>query len=623
MFNERRRMASNGARSPQVPYFDLGSTADMAGTVRRVLCVAEKPSVAKAIANILGSGRHVTSRAGVDKYCRNFDFLYRLPTHGDVNMTMTSVRGHLTDSYFPESFKSWRSAPPMRLFSAPVYTRISSDAAAICRNLEAEARNAQMLMIWTDCDREGEHIGSEIVEAVRKVNRSIIVRRARFSTLIPNQIRAAARDAAELDWLAAAAVEARIELDLRVGAAFTRLQTLGLQDEASVAPALLSGDGKSRVISYGPCQFPTLGFVVERYERVERFVPEPFWALIVHHRPAALPRTSKDIAFAWDRGHLFDHSVALTLHNMCTQANQATVQSIISKPTRKWKPYPLTTVDLQKACSRLFGMSPRNALAVAEKLYNQGLLSYPRTETDQFDPNFDFSSLIDKQKSDGQWGAYAAALGQGAFERPRNGRKNDEAHPPIHPTMHANSLSGEEKKVYDYVTRRFLASCSKDAIGQNTTVRINVAGEGFKASALVVLQRNYLDVFLYDKWESSASFPAGAYEQDMRFNPSSIEMKEGETQRPRYLTEADLVGLMDTHGIGTDATIADHIAKVIEREYVFKRQEGRGAPVLVPSTLGIGLVEGYNRIDLEKSLSKPYLRAEVSSLIRLDAFQLT
>lgn len=92
--------------------------------------------------------------------------------------------------------------------------------------------------------------------------------------------------------------------------------------------------------------------------------------------------------------------------------------------------------------------------------------------------------------------------------------------------------------------------------------------------------------------------------------PSACELKEGSTTRPNLLTEADLVGLMDKNGIGTDATIAEHIAKIIDREYVLTRQEGK-TKYLVPSTLGIGLVEGFNSIGFDRSLSKPHLRREV------------
>lgn len=140
-------------------------------------------------------------------------------------------------------------------------------------------------------------------------------------------------------------------------------------------------------------------------------------------------------------------------------------------------------------------------------------------------------------------------------------------------------------------------------------------------------QRNYLEVFPYEKWEG---MHLPQFQVNETFIPSVCEMKEGKTSAPSLLTEADLVSIMDKNGIGTDwhhatydcanlvslntagtdATIAEHISKIIDREYVMRQKQG-GKDYLVPSTLGIGLVEGYNRIGFDKSLSKPHLRAEV------------
>jgi DNA topoisomerase-3 len=177
-----------------------------------------------------------------------------------------------------------------------------------------------------------------------------------------------------------------------------------------------------------------------------------------------------------------------------------------------------------------------------------------------------------------------------------------------------------------------------------------------------VTERNYLDVYPYDKWTSSQPLPE--FVQGEMLMPASLEMVEGKTTSPRYLTEPELIALMDVNGIGTDATIADHIEKIVEREYVFKqgrarevgdedgenveapdepveefagrgrggrgrgrggrgRGRGRGGFAgggggggggmveFIPSTLGIGLVEGYDSMRFEISLIKPFLRKQV------------
>ncbi|CAH7669233.1 DNA topoisomerase [Phakopsora pachyrhizi] len=562
----------------------------------RVLCVAEKPSIARSVTQIL-SGNQFTTRISPNKFVKNFDFEYRFPTSQQmVQITVTAVLGHLTQIDFHPNYKGWKTCDPFALFDAPVIQSINPDHRGIERNLLAEAKKADQLMIWTDCDREGEHIGSEVASVCRRARSTILVSRARFSAIIPAQIHKACREAGQLDMNQAYAVETRIELDLRIGAALTRYQTLGLQERFYQL--------EKNVVSYGPCQFPTLGFVVDQYEKVKAFVPEPFWYIHV-----VFERDDSSVEFKWKRQRLFDWHPAFVLYELCADDPEATIKDVQLKPAVKWKPLPLTTVELQKSGSRLLRLTPKQILDIAEKLYQKGFVSYPRTETDQFDPKFDFMTLIEKQVNDTAWGAFAKKLqsDEGWFQIPRNGKKNDKAHPPIHPTAHANNLTPEERRVYEFITRRYLACCSKNATGKTTTVEIDIAGEEFTATGLVVLERNYLEVYIYDKWNGN-TLPD--FQVNEKFMPSVCELNEGSTTRPNLLTEADLVGLMDKNGIGTDATIAEHIAKIIERNYVFKTKEG-STQYLVPSTLGIGLVEGYNAIGLDKSLSKPQLRREV------------
>ncbi|PPQ66473.1 hypothetical protein CVT24_007047 [Panaeolus cyanescens] len=557
----------------------------------KVLCVAEKPSIAKSITQILSGGQYQT-RNSPSKYIKNYDFDY---PQTRAFFTVTAVVGHLMATDFGEEYRKWNSCDPFVLFDAAVTSSVASDKKDVEKNLIQQARTANMLMIWTDCDREGEHIGSEIVRVCKKSNPAIQVKRARFSAIIAQQIHNAAQNPVELDQRQADAVEARILLDLKIGAAFTRLQTLTLQ---AAVPAVAE---EKSIVSYGPCQFPTLGFVVQRYKLVKQFRPEVFWYIYL-----SLDMEGEETKFNWERGHIFDREVVNHIFALMSMDLTATVSKVTKKTTKKWKPLPLTTVELQKAGSRLLKMAPKKVLDIAEKLYQQGFVSYPRTETDQFDPQFDFMSLINKQTADPAWGNFATGLQNGGFGPPRRGKNDDKAHPPIHPTAHANNLNHDEKRVYDYITRRFLAACSKDAEGWQTTVEVTCGGEHFTATGLIVTARNYLEVFVYDKWEGH-HLPD--FQEGHMFAPSKCEVREGQTTKPSYLTEADLVTLMDKNGIGTDATIAQHIQTIIDRQYVIDRMEG-GNKCLIPSTLGIGLIEGYNRIGLVKNVSKPQLRRE-------------
>lgn len=123
-------------------------------------------------------------------------------------------------------------------------------------------------------------------------------------------------------------------------------------------------------------------------------------------------------------------------------------------------------------------------------------------------------------------------------------------------------MQGNEARLYELITRHFLACVSKDALGSETVVNIDIGGEKFTATGLVILERNYLDVYIYEKWNAKEIH---LYREGQQFQPDEISMQEGATTAPPLLTEADLIALMDKHGIGTDATHAEHINTIKER----------------------------------------------------------
>jgi DNA topoisomerase III len=371
----------------------------------------------------------------------------------------------------------------------------------------------------------------------------------------------------------------------------------------------LAQELQNRTISYGSCQFPTLGFVVDRYKRVRNFKPETFWLIKLVHT-----RNRIKVSFAWRRVHLFDRAAVTIILEACLDSKMAKVTKVQKKATSKWRPLPLTTVDLQMLGSRFLRMNSQQVMTVAERLYQKGFISYPRTETDQFPKVFDFNTLIQRQTQGNPWAQYAQHLLDGGFKTPRAGRNNDQAHPPIHPVNFAalDALDAHEKKVYEFVCRRYLACCSEDAKGQATNIEIQWGSETFHTHGLLVLERNYLDVYVYDKWESSQQLPE--YTLGEEFEPTEATMTDGTTTAPNYLTEPELIGLMDANGIGTDATMAQHIQMIKDRSYVETRSRAGGrnsVEEFIPTTLGIALIEGYDGVGLDVSVSKPFLRKEM------------
>ncbi|CAK9439063.1 uncharacterized protein LODBEIA_P32870 [Lodderomyces beijingensis] len=569
----------------------------------RILCVAEKPSIAKEVATILGGGR-VSVRNSKNKFIKNYDFQFTFPQTGRCDVTMTSVVGHITETEFAPGYQ-WGSCDPSALFKAKIITKVTKKD--VYDNIGKEARNIDKLMIWTDCDREGEFIGKEIFDAAKEGNRSLTmsnVWRSRFSHLERSHIVRAANSPISLDLRSVAAVECRIEVDFRVGTSYTRLLTEALRSNSIIE--------KKEVASYGTCQFPTLGFVVDRYNRVQNFVPEPFWYI-----EPSLRKENKKTAFNWVRGHIFDRYFVMVIYEQCLQHEYGTISKLETKRTTNWRPLPLTTVELQKDCAKYFKMSAKATLEAAEKLYNKGFLSYPRTETDKFPSSMDFKGICENQKQDPRWGPYTELLLSRGLESPRNGSHDDHAHPAIHPVNYVSidSLqSANEKKVYEYVVRRFLACCSKDAIGSMTSATLQWGDEFFTSKGLMVLERNYLDIFTYKKWESSKQLPA--FQEGERVKISNAILGEGKTSPPQLMTEPELIALMDVNGIGTDATIAEHIDKIISRNYATKQKKNK-SEYIVPSPLGIGLVEGFDRMQFEGiSLSKPILRKSLEACLQ-------
>ena len=607
----------------------------------RVLNVAEKPSVAKEVSRVLNGGRQPSFRRGKSQYNANWEFAYTVENR-PCHMVFTSVTGHLMEMAFDGATKNWRSCNPCELLEAkPVFKTVGKGKDAVAENLQAEARNAAWLILWLDCDREGENIAFEVIDVCRAAKPSLRILRAQFSALAHGDVTRALRTLREPNANEARAVDVRQEFDLRFGAGFTRFNTLLVQDHDVRLPG--GEDGKPTVLSIGPCQFPTLGFIVQRKWDIDAHVPEPFWKIVLVHQPggrasggANAPGVGPNVTgapgslraeFEWARGRLFDRALAETLFRQAERAGSATVTREGGRPSYRNPPLPLNTLEMQKRLNRAIRISPEAIMKLAEELYQAGFISYPRTETDSFPPDFDYRETVEALRPHPTFGFHADALAEGGrFELPRRGSNNDNAHPPIYPTKlmserEYGTLRGKNPnlpKVYDFVCRHFLACCSKPAVAHRSEVEVEMGGEVFKASGTMIKEMNYLNIYgrgpeggprldpSYDGW-ASTSLPT--YAVGETFRPTIFRLDESATQAPPLLSEVDLLQKMDTHGIGTDATQASHIEKVVgERGYAVKVGDNR----LRPTELGEALVAGYSRAGLGE-LWRPEGRARMEA----------
>lgn len=277
---------------------------------------------------------------------------------------------------FPDEYQSWSATSPVGLFDAPIEKKVPKKHEDVARNLEKEVRSANWLILWLDCDREGENIAFEVIQVCTKRNPRLKIYRAHFSSLVPREI----HDALRLNRLTppdeklSDAVDARLELDLRIGYSFTRFQTMRIQNRF-VEFARKKGE-KSQPISYGPCQFPTLGFVVDRYWKRKAFRSEKFWCSVlclhfllhawltsfslqdidVQVEKTGADKKKKTVDLTWDRGRLFDTYSCVVLAEMCAEHPEVVVTKINSKPAHKL--YALRSQSAHTSAKFCFSQSP-------------------------------------------------------------------------------------------------------------------------------------------------------------------------------------------------------------------------------------------------------------------------
>lgn len=264
-----------------------------------------------------------------------------------------------------------------------------------------------------------------------------------------------------------------------------------------------------------------------------------------------------------------------------------------------------------RICSSGLGIGPFQAMQIAERLYTQGYISYPRTETNQYPENFDLHAVLRVLQPSGDFGDEARAISTD-FQTPRKGKDAGD-HPPITPMKlgQRNDFDRDTWRVYEFICRHFMGTISRDLKYRTTTAKLKVGLESFTCTANVLLDAGFTKVMTWQAFGKDEAMPP--FVQGTQVAINDVRLAESQTGPPDYLTEAELITLMEQHGIGTDASIPVHINNICQRNYV-KIESGRK---LIPTTLGIVLVHGYQKIDPELVL--PTMRSEVERMLTLIA----
>ena len=227
-----------------------------------VLMVAEKPSIAQTVANALAAGQHVAKRKGVSPVAPVYEFRGAFRGYA-ANYRVTSTVGHMWSLDFPREYNDVNKVEPAALFDAPTQ-QMEDPCPRMSAHLAHEAAGAHALVLWLDCDREGENICFEVI-AVARPQMAMCdlggydgnIFRAHFSSLATPDLLGAMERLGAPNLNESRSVDARQEIDLKLGVAFSRFQTRYFRAHFGAQLGKLS-------VTYGPCQSPTLWFCVHR-----------------------------------------------------------------------------------------------------------------------------------------------------------------------------------------------------------------------------------------------------------------------------------------------------------------------------------------------------------------------
>uniref|UniRef100_A0A8B9JZH5 DNA topoisomerase n=1 Tax=Astyanax mexicanus TaxID=7994 RepID=A0A8B9JZH5_ASTMX len=537
--------------------------------MRTVLMVAEKPSLAQAIAVIIDRLDNV-----------NYSVFY-----SQEGFSTAGRHQNLPESGL-RKYNNWDKVDPAELLSkAPTEKKEANPKLSMVKFLQVEAKGCDYVVLWLDCDKEGENICFEVLDAIQPVmnkpyGNERTVYRAKFSSITDTDIWNAMNQLGEPNKNEALSVDARQELDLRIGCAFTRFQTKYFQGKY--------GNLDSSLISFGPCQTPTLGFCVERHDKIQSFKPETYWVI----QAKVFKGKDSPISLDWDRVRVFDREIVQMFVNMTKTAREALVESVSKKEKAKQRPLALNTVEMLRVASSALGMGPQHTMQIAERLYTQGYISYPRTETTHYPENFDLKGTLRQQANNSHWAETVKTLLAEGINRPRKGADAGD-HPPITPMRSATESELGKTRGYCFYSRM-----------TDTCFCIFYV---FKCG----LSPGFTEVMPWQGIPLEEALPT--CEKGDAFTVDEVKLLEKQTSPPDYLTEAELITLMEKHGIGTDASIPVHINNICQRNYVTV-ENGRK---LKPTNLGIVLVHGYYKIDVELVL--PTIRSAVEKQLNLIA----
>ena len=512
------------------------------------LIIAEKHDAAKRIAQILaGISPKVNRISGVEAF--SFE-----------DVVVMGLSGHIVGVDYPPGYNNWQKVDYRDLIRAEVVTTPTQER--IISALKKLGEDADHITIATDYDREGELIGVEALRIAREVNPGLTADRVRYSAITKEEIQKAFANPEEVDFDLAASGEARQVVDLVWGAALTRFISI------------TSGRLGKEFLSVGRVQSPTLALIVDREKEIQAFVARPYWEILAD--------LEKDVQVSHAKGRIWDEAEAKGI--LERMGPEGLIEAIDVKSREDKPPAPFDTTSFISAASAI-GFSAANAMRIAEGLYTNGFISYPRTDNTVYPPSIDLVALASLFLQ-GPFKEEAERLLKGPMI-PSRGKRATTDHPPIYPTSLASKgeLKDDQWKIYELVVRRFFATLSERCKWEIITLKVRIGEEPFRARGARLVEPGWRYYYPYSKAEERI---LPELQKGERLLVLDRKVLSKETQPPARYGQGRLIKLMDELGLGTKSTRHDIISKLYARAYV------QGNP-LRPTNTANAVVEALER----------------------------
>ena len=499
------------------------------------LIVTEKPNVAKRIASTLGDA--VAERRGQVTFYRVGD-VYVAAAVGHIYGLKQDASGW----GFPVFDVKW--VPSYKINSSSSFTKKYLDVLVDLGKKCGDFINA------CDYDIEGEVIGYNVIKHACKAKPySKHVKRMKYSTLTKDSILKAYEDLGEMD-------EGMIEAGL------TR-HTLdwfwGINMSRALSQSARRG-GRYKTLSIGRVQGPALRLLAARERKIKAFKPKDFWEVELDCVKDEIDFTAMHV-----EGKFWEKDKAVKAHERC--GDKATVVKISKRKTRQKPPNPFDLTTLQTEAYRHHRISPAETLKIAQTLYTNALISYPRTSSKQLPDDIDVKKIIESLKSQEDYSVLCEKLLSRKKLKPNNGRKSDPAHPAIHPTGEKpGRLSGRDQKIYDLIVRRFMATFGDPAVRESVKGELDNNGELFTVKGTATVEPNW-HVY-YGPYAKFKETTLPAMSKGDVVDVKDVKLNEKETQPPKRYTPAGIIRELEKRNLGTKATRSSIIDILFKRGYL-------------------------------------------------------